>query len=62
MNGGMNADLPERLAEFVKEKNPLRRLVTPDDVAGAAAFLASQSAEAITGIVLPVAAGEVMTL
>jgi 3-oxoacyl-[acyl-carrier protein] reductase len=40
--------------------HPLKRLGTPDDVARAALFLASDDAEWITGIVLDVAGGAVM--
>lgn len=36
---------------------PLGRLATPQDVAGAIAFLASPSADYITGITLPVDGG-----
>jgi NAD(P)-dependent dehydrogenase (short-subunit alcohol dehydrogenase family) len=36
---------------------PLRRIVEPDDVARAAAFLASDQAAAITGVALPVDCG-----
>jgi 3-oxoacyl-[acyl-carrier protein] reductase len=40
--------------------HPLRRLGTPDDVARAALFLASEGAGWITGVVLDVAGGAVM--
>jgi len=43
------------------EINPLRRLGTPEDVAAATAFLASDAAAWITGVVLDVAGGAVMT-
>jgi 3-oxoacyl-[acyl-carrier protein] reductase len=39
---------------------PLGRLCEPDDVAGAAAFLASSDAQFITGIVLPVDGGRLI--
>lgn len=45
------------LAEF----HPLKRLGTPDDVARAAVFLASEAAAWITGLVLDVTGGAVMT-
>jgi len=44
------------LAEWAKNK-PLRRNGTTDDIASAAAFLASDSAQFITGVVLPVDGG-----
>jgi len=40
--------------------HPLKRLGTPDDVASAAAFLASADAAWITGVVLDVAGGAVL--
>lgn len=43
----------ERLAEWY----PLRRVGEPDDVAAAAAFLASDEASWITGVILPVDGG-----
>jgi NAD(P)-dependent dehydrogenase (short-subunit alcohol dehydrogenase family) len=51
--GGLSVDEAlerERLA------TPLRRLATPDEIAGAAVFLASDLASGITGHVLPVGA------
>jgi NAD(P)-dependent dehydrogenase (short-subunit alcohol dehydrogenase family) len=55
----MNAELfadPDRLA-VVAAKTPLRRLGAPEDVAGAAFFLASDDAAWVTGIALPVDGG-----
>jgi meso-butanediol dehydrogenase/(S,S)-butanediol dehydrogenase/diacetyl reductase len=46
---------PERRAHF--ERMHLTRLPEAEDVAAAAAFLASRDAEAITGILLPVDGG-----
>jgi 3-oxoacyl-[acyl-carrier protein] reductase len=43
------------------ESHPLKRLGTPADVAAAAAFLASDQAAWITGVVLDIAGGAVMT-
>ena len=43
------------------EFHPLKRLGTPTDVAAAAAFLASDAASWITGVVLDIAGGAVMT-
>ena len=43
------------------EFHPLKRLGTPADVAAAAAFLASDQAGWITGVVLDIAGGAVMT-
>ena len=43
------------------EHHPLRRLGTPQDVANAAAFLASDDAAWITGLILDITGGAVMT-
>lgn len=55
----MRADIERQLGPVVAE-HPLARLGTPDDVARAAVFLASDEAAWITGIVLDVAGGAVM--
>jgi 3-oxoacyl-[acyl-carrier protein] reductase len=49
--------IPETLRERLAEMHPLRRLGTPEDVAGAALFLVSEDAGWITGVVLDVAGG-----
>ena len=43
--------------DIVRERVPLGRAGTPEDVAGAVAFLASDAASWITGVVLPVDGG-----
>jgi 3-oxoacyl-[acyl-carrier protein] reductase len=52
--------IPESVQRELIEAHPLRRLGTPDDVAQAALFLASDEAGWITGIVLDVTGGAVM--
>jgi len=52
--------IPEAVRERLVQEHPLKRLGTPDDVAGAALFLVSDDASWITGIVLDVAGGAVM--
>jgi 3-oxoacyl-[acyl-carrier protein] reductase len=54
--GQIPADLQVTLAD----QHPLRRLGAPEDVARAAAFLASDEAAWITGLVVDVAGGAVM--
>jgi len=52
--------IPETEREALVDLHPIRRLGTPNDVAQAALYLASDSATWITGIVLDVAGGSVM--
>jgi 3-oxoacyl-[acyl-carrier protein] reductase len=49
----------ERKAKMI-EDHPIRRLGTPEDIANAALFLASESASWISGIILDVAGGSVL--
>jgi 2-hydroxycyclohexanecarboxyl-CoA dehydrogenase len=51
---------PERLQEALVKAVPMRRLATPDDVAGAICFFASARAAYITGQVLSVSGGLTM--
>ncbi|HEX2652535.1 MAG TPA: SDR family NAD(P)-dependent oxidoreductase [Xanthobacteraceae bacterium] len=48
----------DALTAFLKD-NPIGRLITPEEVAGAVLFLCSPDAAAINGAALPVAGGEV---
>lgn len=52
--------LPEEKRRRFAEATPLRRLGTPEDVAGAALFLASAEAEFLTGATILVNGGTVM--
>ena len=52
--------IPEAQQGTLINLHPIRRLGTPEDVAGAALYLASDNATWITGIVLDVAGGAVM--
>lgn len=52
--------IPEKLRAELVEAHPLKRLGTPEDVARAALFLASDEATWITGVILDVAGGAVM--
>jgi 3-oxoacyl-[acyl-carrier protein] reductase len=57
---GNRQRIPEAQQRALVETHPIRRLGTPEDVAGAALYLASDAASWITGIVLDVAGGAVM--
>lgn len=56
----MTEKMPEKVLEMMKEKAPLKRLGTAEDVANAYAFLASDEASFITGAVLSVDGGIVL--
>jgi 3-oxoacyl-[acyl-carrier protein] reductase len=52
--------IPEAQQETLIDSHPLKRLGTPEDVARAALYLASDDASWVTGVILDVAAGDVM--
>jgi 3-oxoacyl-[acyl-carrier protein] reductase len=52
--------IPDAQKQTLLELHPIRRLGTPEDVARAARFLASDDAAWITGVILDVAGGAVM--
>jgi 3-oxoacyl-[acyl-carrier protein] reductase len=52
--------IPEAQKQSLVGMHPIRRLGTPDDVAGTAVFLASDESAWITGIIVDVAGGAVM--
>jgi 3-oxoacyl-[acyl-carrier protein] reductase len=56
----LTADLPEELLAEAKRRTPLGEFATPEDIAAAVAFLASDEAGLITGQVLAVDGGMVM--
>ena len=53
----MTAVLPDKVKEVMLEKIPLKRMGTPQDIANAALFLASDDSTYITAQVLPVDGG-----
>jgi 3-oxoacyl-[acyl-carrier protein] reductase len=53
----MTASLPEKVKEAFLELIPLKRIATPEDIAGAVFFLASDDSAYITGQVIPVDGG-----
>lgn len=52
-----NSPNPEQIRQDAKQFNPLPGMPTPDDVAAAALFLASDEAAFITGVALPIDGG-----
>lgn len=56
----MTAVLPDKVKEATKKQIPMGQYGTPEQVASAAAFLASEEAGYITGQVLHVDGGMVM--
>jgi 3-oxoacyl-[acyl-carrier protein] reductase len=54
------ANVPDQVRRMIASRTPLRRLATPEDVAGAALLLASPYASFITGENLLVTGGETM--
>jgi 3-oxoacyl-[acyl-carrier protein] reductase len=52
--------IPDAIKKELAQSHPIARLGTPDDVARAALFLASEASSWITGIVLDVAGGATM--
>ena len=52
--------IPDAQKNAIIDAHPIKRLGTPEDVAHAALFLASEEAAWITGVVLDVAGGAVM--
>ncbi|HYM47503.1 MAG TPA: SDR family oxidoreductase, partial [Burkholderiaceae bacterium] len=49
--------IPDKVLEQLKERVPLRRLGTPEDIANVYAFLASDEASYINGAVIEVSGG-----
>jgi 3-oxoacyl-[acyl-carrier protein] reductase len=56
----MTAVLPQDAKDKMINSIPLKRIGTPEDVAAAALFLASDSSSYITGQVLPIDGGMFM--
>lgn len=55
----LTADIPQRMKEAEARRVPVRRLAVPEDVAQAAAFLASDAAGYVSGQNLPLTGGPV---
>jgi NAD(P)-dependent dehydrogenase (short-subunit alcohol dehydrogenase family) len=50
----------EPVADMEKNMNPMQRLLEPDEVAGLAVFLASDSAKSVTGQAYNISGGSMM--
>jgi 3-oxoacyl-[acyl-carrier protein] reductase len=53
--------IPDAQKKAMAESHPIKRLGTPEDVARAAVFLASAQSEWITGLIMDVSGGSVMS-
>jgi 3-oxoacyl-[acyl-carrier protein] reductase len=53
--------IPDAQKKSMAESHPIKRLGTPEDVARAALFLASSQSEWITGLIMDVSGGSVMS-
>lgn len=56
----LNADLPEKIKLLTASQTPLRRIASPEDVANAISFLASERSDFVTGETIRVNGGQVM--
>lgn len=56
---GLDMPLSEELRQMLKQPHPMPGLITPEQIAAAALFLASDEAAFITGTVLPIDGGYV---
>ncbi len=54
------ANIPEKIRLVTAAKTPLRRLASPDDIASAIVFLASEKSDFITGETIRINGGQVM--
>lgn len=56
----LTADIPEKMKLLSAMQTPLRRLATPEDVAGAVSFLASEKSDFLSGEVIRINGGQIM--
>jgi NAD(P)-dependent dehydrogenase (short-subunit alcohol dehydrogenase family) len=55
--GGIFRSQPEKFVKRYKDKTPLGRMATEEDIRGAIAYLASDLSRYVTGINLPIDGG-----
>jgi 3-oxoacyl-[acyl-carrier protein] reductase len=60
LTGRNEVRIPEAQKKALVESHPIRRLGTPEDVAHAALYLASEDASWVSGVILDVAGGAVL--
>lgn len=53
-------DMPHKLIEMTAHNNPLKRIASPDDIASVVSFLASDEADYLNGVNIPVNGGGVI--
>ncbi|MBB6443910.1 3-oxoacyl-[acyl-carrier-protein] reductase [Bacillus benzoevorans] len=56
----MTQKMPEKVLEMMKNKSPLKRMGSPEDIANGYAYLASDEASFITGAVISIDGGAVI--
>lgn len=56
----MTQKMPEKVLEMMKNKSPLKRMGSPEDIANGYAYLASDDASFITGAVISIDGGAVI--
>lgn len=56
----LTADIPAKMKLISASQTPLRRLATPEDIAGAVSFLAGENASFLAGEVIRINGGQVM--
>lgn len=56
----MTKKMPEKVLEMMKNKSPLKRMGSPEDIANGYAYLASDEASFITGAVISIDGGAVI--
>jgi len=56
----LTAFVPERMKQVVAQQVPLQRLATPDEIAAAVVFLASDAAAYLSGVTVPIAGGSLL--
>lgn len=57
---GLIANVPEKVRLLTAAQTPLRRIATPEDIAGAISFLASDKSDFLTGETIRVNGGQIM--